>query len=251
MSQWSLAVVCESSSRSALAREIAKKLDVPFFLGVPLGPFDFLLGVTDERVELRLAGDEGLPLAVDFSRGAVNHRWRSKSQSRDLLLRAIGGTGKKVLDLTAGLATDSFILAGHGCHVTALEKNPVVGILVQDALERGLRDPSISEICSRISFQIGESVAFLAKCEAEFDVAYIDPMFPEKRKSALPKKELQILQILSGVGNLKTDEALVAGAGRRVRRVVVKRPVDAPALLRGVSSSIKGRSTRFDIYIFS
>jgi 16S rRNA (guanine1516-N2)-methyltransferase len=248
----SIAVVCESTSYLAKAKEISALVDAPFFLGVPLGNFDFVLAVTGERVELRRRLDDPNPIAVDFSKGAVGYRLRTKSQSRDLLLRAIGSGRKKILDLTAGWATDSFILAGHGFEVTAIEQSPVLGTLVKDALERGIQDANLSKICGRIDFRIGESRDFLsAQKGGEWDAVYMDPMFPEKKKSSLPKKELQVLQELVGVGDETESQSLLAAAGKHSCRVVVKRPMSAPPLLPGMSSSIKGRSVRFDIYIFS
>ena len=235
-----------------LKEKLRPNWTLPFFLGVALGTFDFIVAITGEQVELRWGGEELGPLAIDFSRGAVNFRLRSKSQSRDLLLRAIGGGNKKILDVTAGFLTDSLILAGHGCEVTAVEQSPILGVLAKDALERGLQDPSISEVCRRIEFKTGDSRKILAsEKNSNWDVVYLDPMFPEKKKSSLPKKELQLLQMLVGIGDETESRGLLSAAGKKAHRVVVKRPMSAPPLLPGMSSSIKGRSIRFDIYIFS
>jgi len=249
---FSLAVVCESSSHVSLAREIAGRLDVPFFLGVPLGSFDFLMAVTDERVEFRSGHQEMGPLYVDFVGGALNYRVRKQNQSKDLILRAVGGGGQRILDLTAGLASDAYVLAENKCEVTAVERSEVVSILVEDGLRRGLNNLRTEGACKRIHLKNSDALSFLeSEINTTWDTVYIDPMFPKKEKTALPKKELQLLQQIVGLGDEEESRRLLSRSGRFSRRVVVKRPMSAPELLPGVSSCLEGRSIRFDIYIFS
>jgi 16S rRNA (guanine1516-N2)-methyltransferase len=72
-------------------------------------------------------------------------------------------------------------------------------------------------------------------------------MYPERGKAALAKKELQLLRELTG-GDPDADELLLAANARR--RVVVKRPLSAPALAgRAPSVALRGTQARFDIYL--
>ena len=83
----------------------------------------------------------------------------------------------------------------------------------------------------------------------EVDVIYLDPMFPERTKSAKVKKNMQVLQQYLGhedepAGLL--DTCLLTAR----RRVVVKRPRYAGWLdACKPSQEITGKSSRFDIYL--
>jgi 16S rRNA (guanine1516-N2)-methyltransferase len=74
-------------------------------------------------------------------------------------------------------------------------------------------------------------------------------MFPERRKSALVKKELQLLQLLAQPDS--APERLLAAALEVARqRVVVKRPLKAPCLTAlSPSHSLSGKTVRFDVYL--
>ena len=77
---------------------------------------------------------------------------------------------------------------------------------------------------------------------------FLDPMFPEKRKNAAPKKEMAAFHFLVGA-DADADALLPLALQVAQRRVVVKRPRHAP-VLAGVKPSLvlEGESTRFDIY---
>ena len=67
------------------------------------------------------------PVVVDF--GSASMRHRSRSGTSELLGKAVG-CGKKsllrILDATAGLGRDAFVLADLGCEVDLCEREPVV-----------------------------------------------------------------------------------------------------------------------------
>jgi 16S rRNA (guanine1516-N2)-methyltransferase len=85
-----------------------------------------------------------------------------------------------------------------------------------------------------------------------FDVIYIDPMFPERGKTAAVKKDLATVQALhahSSVANAPEDLVVWAMA-QPVERVVIKRPVKAPVLgTVKPSHSITGKTVRFDVMV--
>jgi 16S rRNA (guanine1516-N2)-methyltransferase len=74
-------------------------------------------------------------------------------------------------------------------------------------------------------------------------------MFPERRKSARVKKELQMLQML--VTNIPSEEKLMTAALETAgKRVVVKRPRRATFFANQPPSySLSGKTIRFDVYI--
>ena len=153
--------------------------------------------------------------------------------------------------MTAGLGRDAFVLASLGCAVTLVERSPVVHALLHDGLERArcCDDAAVREIVSRMRLVHADSREWLALQGRAFDVIYLDPMFPERRKSALVRKEMRIFQEL--VGEDQDAAALLEPTRAHCRsRVVVKRPSRAP-FLGGCSPSwsVNGKSTRFDIYL--
>ena len=92
-----------------------------------------------------------------------------------------------VLDTTAGLGRDAFVLASLGCTVTAYERQPVVAALLADGLARAAQDDEIAAIVTRIHLQFGQSHDLLqpAKCIEQMpDVVYLDPMFEHDENKA-------------------------------------------------------------------
>ena len=124
-------------------------------------------------------------------------------------------------------------------------------MLLADAYERAQRDEAACEWVRRICLRQGNAVSLLAdvSVQREVDVVFLDPMYPEKSKKALAKKDMRLFQQLLGHGG--DDEASLLDAAREAAkyRVVVKRPIKGACLAgEKPSFSIKGRSTRFDVY---
>ena len=108
---------------------------------------------------LSLTGN-GLTVRGDFS--AMTGRLRPNELNRELLVRAArcrGIAAPAALDATAGMGEDSILLAAAGFQVTMFEQDPVIAALLEDALRRGLEDPAISEIISRMHLVHGDSIA--------------------------------------------------------------------------------------------
>jgi len=80
------------------------------------------------------------------------------------------------------------------------------------------------------------------------DVIYIDPMFPESKKTALPRKEMQIFREVIGADSDSTD-LLHLSLSKSLDRVVVKRGLRSPELSSGVSHHFEGSSVRYDLYL--
>ncbi|MEM9021241.1 MAG: class I SAM-dependent methyltransferase [Planctomycetota bacterium] len=215
---------------------------------------DLLLAVTEQRLELRvLVGKPGVvggnpvyadPAAMDTASPA------GKSLNCPLL-KAVGiRKGKpdrpRVVDCTAGLGEDAWLLAARGCAVTALERQPVIAVLLDDALQRAAaQDPQTAD---RIKLIQADAAAWLAGTNTQADVILMDPMFPAGRKTT-ERKPMRVLRTLAGddadAGGL-FDAALATGA----HRVVVKRPSHTPPLGDKTPTVVhKGRGHRLDVYV--
>jgi 16S rRNA (guanine1516-N2)-methyltransferase len=208
--------------------------------------------VSSESVELALI-DESLQVSqsirVDFASGPMKQLLKSARKSQPLA-KAIG-PAEWVLDATAGLGKDSFLLAAFGYKVIALEQSPVVFSLLQDGYERGLLDPIVGPVLrERLKFMHVESVFHLSSVDESKrpDVVYLDPMYPDQKKAALPKKEMQLFRMLF---HEKPNERLIfeAAINAAKRRVTVKRPLAAPPLAEPVSHSYEGKMVRYDSYL--
>lgn len=214
-------------------------------LGLPQGQADFVLEYVAGVLHLRdtRPGAPG-PICADFASQAAENR---RKAGRGLLLaKAIGVKPSQqlsVLDATAGLGRDSYALASLHCSVTAVERSPVVAALLRDALYRASQDPAVA----RISLLLADAREQMQA--ARYDVVYLDPMFPDRRKSAKVKKEMQYMQELLGQDD--GSELLAPALQAATRRVVVKRPVHAPQLhsVAQPSHVHKGKSVRFDVYL--
>lgn len=196
-------------------------------------------------------------VSCDFVLGTLRHRRLFGGGVKQALPRAVGlsATFKpKVADLTAGLGRDGFLLASLGAQVSLVERNEVVTALLSDGLarlqEQAEQDDGLRVISERLSLHGGDSKTWLRSLDAgnRPDVIYLDPMFPERSKSAKVKKEMAVFQGLVGSDD-DADELLESALDTECYRVVVKRPRHAPPL-GGIKPgfSIEGKTTRFDIH---
>lgn len=191
-------------------------------------------------------------------RAAAERLAGPRLQGRDLLAKATfaraGGDPVGVVDATAGLGADGFHLAALGHHVTLLEREPVFHALLADALERALAGAlgSPAEAAARrVTLHLVDARAYLATAERA-QVVYLDPMFPERGKAALPGKAMALFRERlqrQDAGEAEEAELLLAARRHAARRVVVKRPLRAPPL-GGVapSGALSGNTVRFDLY---
>lgn len=107
-----------------------------------------------------------------------------------------------MVDATAGLGRDAFVLAALGCQVQMLERNPVVAALLDDGLRRGYLDAEIGPwLRERLTLLHASSLTALVAIEPRPEVVYLDPMYPHRQKSALVKKEMRVFQSLVGADN--------------------------------------------------
>lgn len=197
-----------------------------------------------------LPPDSG-PVFVDFTAGKKAHRRLFGGGINQPLAKAIGMSSQhkpSVIDATAGMGADSFVLANLGCKVTMIERSETVASLLADGLQRAKQSPDIAEIISRMTLINADSAAYLQSQALDIDVIYLDPMYPEKKKKAAPKKEMKLLQNLVGP-DIDSEKLLAAALQVAKKRVVVKRPKGAPTIgdLKP-HAEVSSPNTRYDIY---
>lgn len=186
--------------------------------------------------------------SVDYGSPSFQYRLKTSVRAQDLLVRAVGASKLKptVWDFTLGLGADAVQLAAWGCEVTAWERNPKIYALVEDALRRAREHKKTAEWCERIEIHLGEAHSIVTTEKPT--VVYLDPMYPSIGR-AKPKKELVLLRKLAG-DDLDAMELFHAAWNIAAKRVVVKRPDKAPAIIEAPEPHhfIKGKTVRFDVY---
>jgi 16S rRNA (guanine1516-N2)-methyltransferase len=210
--------------------------------------------LTPEFLGLQKTGTKSLPLYIDFLSGKLDYRRHHTSLRREAIARAMGlknHTTPYIVDATAGLARDSFILACLGFEVTLLERSPIIHALLEDAIQRAMQDAAAAVIVQRLNLIQTDAVTWLQALDREKrpNIIYLDPMFPERKKSALSKIDMRIFHDIVG-DDPDADALLQAALPCATQRVVVKRPRLAASLAGPAPSfSLAGSSNRFDIYL--
>ena len=190
-------------------------------------------------------------LVIDFVEGALGHRFAQGIGRQQPIAKAFGlhksSESRHIIDATAGLGRDAFVLAACGCQVDMIEQSNIVCALLEDAMVRAQADVNIASIMAKMTLKNANFVEILG-CDQVFGV-YLDPMFPVRAKSALVKKEMQLFH--SAIHQPENDDAMLAAACRlATHRVVVKRPKTAPPLAgRPPNHEIKTKQMRFDVYL--
>lgn len=212
--------------------------------------YDYLFAYQNNALVLQKTRSNFSPLKIDFLSATLQHRIKQLSIKQEAIARAFGmkkNLSPTIVDATAGLGRDSFILAALGAEMILLERSPIISALLQDGIARGLQHPSIAHIVKRLTLIQTDAIDWL-KITKNIDYIYLDPMFPARKKSALVKKEMQIFQEIIDQDE-QTDTLFLTALACAQKRVVVKRPRLAECLLhKPPSFSITGKTSRFDVY---
>ncbi len=241
---------------SSTARAMADEFNLPFYPDLAearsLHPFVLILGA--DGLSLRQFGDNAPgPLSVQFVSGKQAWRQRQGGGKRQLIARALGlhkGANPQVLDATAGMGGDAYVLAGLGCRVTMIEQSSVVAALLRDGLQRlaAAPEPELQAIAARMNLLPPMAAQCWLEAGNRAEIIYLDPMFPGAVGNAAVKKEMQILRQLL---EPPADEAALLQSALEGAdfRVVVKRHKQSPPIDGPVASyQLTGKSTRYDIY---
>lgn len=210
-----------------------------------------VLGWFDGRLALKATTGKETPLAVDFTAGKQGYRLAADRVRHERLVKALGGIPESaltVIDATAGLGRDALVMAQAGFQIILLERSPILHAMLADGISRLAREEPA--LAARLTLYHADSLDWLAQCAEPVFAVYLDPMFPQRQKSAAVKKDLLWLQQLESAPTAEQEETLLTLARRCAdKRVVVKRPLRAPSLAgKAPSWQLAGKSVRFDIY---
>jgi 16S rRNA (guanine1516-N2)-methyltransferase len=244
-----IAIASTDSSCDLRAYALSQQLTLNY-VDPNANQYDYLLMVTPTQLELHAINSCLKPLVVDFSSNAADYRRKHGGGNGQLIARAVNSKQKpRVIDATAGLGEDAFVLACLGCQVHMLERSPIIFALLADGLNRiKLREANLP-----LTLTNTNAIDYLSQLTAQQfpDVIYLDPMFPERSKTALVKKEMRILRDIVGK-DADTTELLNIALSRTRKRVVVKRPRLASTISDKKPDIIfSGKSSRFDVYFKS
>ena len=239
-----IAFSADDTSLQNKAEKLAAKLGL---LTVPFddtSPAEIFFLYTEQGLELRYQSKLNGFLRVDFEAAPLLYRKQHGGGIKQPLAKAVGikaNIRPTILDVTAGLGVDSYLLAGFGCRVQMIERSPLLAALLADALDR-IQATNPTLLC-------GEAAELLTHKEHQADTIYMDPMYPHRTKSALNKQEMRIIRELVGDDD-DADTLFTIALDHAGKRVVVKRPKGAPYLCeQKPSHHITMKNSRFDVYM--
>lgn len=235
-------VVMKKGADKDLAESIARKIDSPIVTKEGEG-----LTVIVDSKGVSLSG-YGLTYQGDFN--DMIRRVTDGRLQHEMLAKAVktNKNNPKAIDATAGMGEDAFIIAAAGYEVTLCEQNPVIAALLKDAIRRGKKNKDLKDIVSRMKVVDGDSVKLLAKGLGDVDLIYLDPMFPERQKSGLINKKLQLIQKMEPPCSSE-NELFEAAINAKPEKIIVKRPLKSPNLAdKKPNYVLSGKAIRYDCY---
>ena len=191
-------------------------------------------------------------LKCSFIEGPILHRLKYGKGRGQNLAKAVGfkfNKNRTIIDATAGLGYDAFILASLGANVTLIERSEKIYDLLKAAIsEAKLYGGEISKIVNRMNLLFGDSIDILPKIAPE--VILIDTMYKDRKKSALVKNDMRLVREVVGSDSDHVELINVA-LNNASKRVVIKQPRYAETLdnIKGCSHQILGKTIRYDVYV--
>ncbi len=188
-------------------------------------------------------------LHVDFLKGKLG--WRLKrAQHEGNLKKALGKKDKKlfIFDATAGLLSDTMIFLSLGHKVVAVEQSKILFCLVNDAIQRAREK---IPYLNNLKFLNDNSLLAYKKQNKVFDAIYLDPMYPIIKKSTKKRGSINNIKQILEIENLASDEEEIIDIFMKYnyKKIIVKRPLKSEKKYSNINYQVKGKTTRFDIYI--
>ena len=191
-------------------------------------------------------------LKCSFIEGPILHRLKYGKGRGQNLAKAVGmkfNKNRTIVDATAGLGYDAFILASLGANVTLIERSKTMYNLLQEALTEAQNfGGDISAIIKRMDLIYGDSKDILPKLKPE--VILIDTMYKERKKSALVKNNMRLVREIVG-SDPDYLELIDVALNQASNRVVIKLPrySDENNNYKPYSHQILGKSIRYDVHM--
>ena len=218
-----------------------------------IGAVSLLLSTKPDGLHLQWNKENEKPLNFYIDVIKVVNQLRSyPAPKQGAFNQALGKRTRHIIDATGGWGGDTLLMCTQGYQVTVLERNPVMALMLKDAMTRlSQSEWAIDNQVNIPNVIHADSTTFFAqsKVEEDIDCVYLDPMFPpKKKKKAAVNKQMQLLQWMVGQdidASRLVENALNAGAPR----VAVKRPDYADPLFRTPSNQFSSKLVHYDVYL--
>lgn len=213
---------------------------------------DTILHLSSKGLGLKTIDYNSKPIYVNFMDKKITYRRLFGGKSVEMLAKAVGvqqGVRPKILDATAGLGKDAFLLVSLGCPITLIERQPIINALLEDGLNRATKIKDIRSIIVKMELLQGDSIDFMSNWKYPSpQVIYLDPISLVEERKRRVKKEMMMLRSLVG-SDTDASSLLEKSLLLATHRVVVKRLCRAPCIPGPRPSyALTGTSIRFDIY---
>ena len=191
-------------------------------------------------------------LKCSFIEGPILHRLKYGKGRGQNLAKAVGmrfNKNRNIIDATAGLGYDSFILASLGAKVTLIERSQKMHEILQNGIDEGISfGGEIEKIINRMELLFGDSKDILPKLTPE--VIMIDTMYKDRKKTALVKNNMRLVRDIVGP-DPDYIELLEVALNCAKNRVVLKQPRYADPIkeIKKCSHQILGKTIRYDIFM--
>jgi 16S rRNA (guanine1516-N2)-methyltransferase len=175
----------------------------------------------------------GMTVSPNWS--SLQQRVIKAGKKTELLLKAMRlQAGMSVVDATAGFGHDSLILASTGAHITMIEQQPFMYILLVLEEQHMHQQPNWQKLLQRLTLVFGDAAQQLASPVSHgVDRVYLDPMFPQDSYKSAVNKHMQVLHHVAKPPDFAAEQQLLQVALGQLSpdgKVVVKRPKNAPFL---------------------
>ena len=185
---------------------------------------------------------------IDFLKGQMG--WRLKRTDHETLLKKALGKKKDnltILDGTAGFLSDTLIFLALGHKVIACEQSRVLFMLLNDAIYRA-REELI--FLKNLVLAHGNAID-IYKNAKNVDLVYLDPMYPDSKKNAARSGSMNDIKNILEIETIKNleDQIFFDFKKQEFKKIVLKRPIKSKIIDTNLNYQVKGKSTRFDVYI--
>ena len=130
----------------------------------------------------------------------------------------------------------------------AVEQSKIICLLVNDAIHRA---QDTIPFLRNIKLMNANSIDVFTKSDEVFDVVYLDPMYPLMKKNIKKSGELDIVRSILEIERIPADENSLIDSFIKLdyKKLILKRPLKSEKLYSNINYQVKGKTTRFDIYL--
>ena len=239
-------IFLDCSSNEDKVNNIQESLDLNVVTKIPINEPFFIF--KQNGLNFIFNSDNSKSLHVDFLKGSMG--WRLKRSDHEKLLKKTLGRNNgplSIFDGTAGLLSDTLIFLALGHRVIACEQSKILFLLISDALKRAKDQLPFIENLKLLNGNSSECY----KDHKNVDVIYLDPMYPEPKKNVLRSGNIALIKDILQIEMIKDhgDNIFFEFKENDYKKIVLKRPIKSDLLDNKFNYQIKGKSTRFDVYI--